>query len=103
MTFGNTARSLIRHGFARGMEIAEGLDLLGQAHESNLVQFGENVRRQVNFICNCCGCCCEALIAALESINEDFGGYRVSFGPGNHVASKFVELSMLTGDGRVRT
>ena len=45
----------------------------------------------------------EALIAALESINEDFGGYRVSFGPGNHVASKFVELSMLTGDGRVRT
>jgi ferredoxin len=64
MTFGNTARSLIRHGFARGMEIAEGLDLLGQAHESNLVQFGENVRSQVNFICNCCGCCCEALIAA---------------------------------------
>ena len=64
MTFGNTARSLIRHGFARGMEIAEGLDLLGQAHESKLVQFGENVRRQVNFICNCCGCCCEALIAA---------------------------------------
>ena len=64
MTFGNTARSLIRHGFARGMEIAEGLDLLGQAHESNLVQFGVNVRRQVNFICNCCGCCCEALIAA---------------------------------------
>lgn len=64
MTFGNTARSLIRHGFARGMEIAEGLDLLGQAHESNLVQFGENVRSQVNFICNCCGCCCEALIAS---------------------------------------
>ena len=64
MTFGNTARSLIRHGFARGMDIAEGLDLLRQAHENNLVQFGENVRRQVNFICNCCGCCCEALIAA---------------------------------------
>ncbi|MFT4194687.1 ABC transporter substrate-binding protein [Ottowia sp.] len=45
----------------------------------------------------------EGLIAALESINEDFGGYRVSFGPNNHVASSFVELSMLTGDGRVRT
>jgi ABC-type branched-subunit amino acid transport system substrate-binding protein len=45
----------------------------------------------------------DGLITALESINEDFGGYRVSFGPGNHVASRFVELSMLTGDGRVRT
>jgi Pyruvate/2-oxoacid:ferredoxin oxidoreductase delta subunit len=28
------------------------------------VQFGENVRRQVNFICNCCKCCCEGLQAA---------------------------------------
>ncbi|QTD45065.1 ABC transporter substrate-binding protein [Ottowia testudinis] len=45
----------------------------------------------------------ESLITALESINEDFGGYRVSFGPQDHVASSFVELSMLTGDGRVRT
>jgi ferredoxin len=28
------------------------------------VQFGENARESVNFICNCCGCCCEAMIAA---------------------------------------
>ena len=27
----------------------------------------------------------------------------VSFSPNDHVASSFVELSMLTGDGRVRT
>jgi len=37
---------------------------LQSAYEHNLVQFGENVRDQVNFICNCCGCCCEAMIAA---------------------------------------
>ena len=46
------------------MDVAEGLDLLQQAYEHNLVQFGENVREGVNFICNCCGCCCEAMIAA---------------------------------------
>jgi ferredoxin len=40
------------------------MDLLAQAYERNLVQFGENVREGVNFICNCCGCCCEAIIAA---------------------------------------
>ncbi len=46
----------------------------------------------------------ESLIGGLESINDQsFGGFAVSFSPGNHVASKFVELSMLTGDGRVRT
>ena len=32
-----------------------------------------------------------------------FGGFTVSFSPTDHVASSFVELSMLTGDGRVRT
>jgi len=44
--------------------VAEGLDLLQEAYEHNLVQFGENVQHGVNFICNCCGCCCEAMIAA---------------------------------------
>jgi ferredoxin len=33
-------------------------------NELNLVQCGENVRNKVSFICNCCGCCCEALVAA---------------------------------------
>lgn len=64
MTFNGSAESLIRHGIAGKVDVAEGLDLLGKAQDSNLVQFGENVRQRVNFICNCCGCCCEALIAA---------------------------------------
>jgi ferredoxin len=63
MTFGTTAASLVRHGHARAVDAAEGLDLLRQAGERGLVQFGENVRRSVAFVCNCCGCCCEAMIA----------------------------------------
>jgi len=64
MTFGGTADALIRHGFARRVDRTEGTDLLQEAYACNLVQFGENVQRSVNFICNCCGCCCEAMIAA---------------------------------------
>jgi ferredoxin len=64
MTFNTTAESLIRHGHARAVEVSEGMALLAKAYENNLVQFGENVRQKVNFICNCCGCCCEAMIAA---------------------------------------
>ena len=64
MTFNGSASSLTRHGIARKVDKTEGLELLQRARESNLVQFGENVRENVNFICNCCGCCCEALIAA---------------------------------------
>lgn len=64
MTFNTTAASLIKHGYARQIDRFECLDLLDLAYGYNLVQFGENVRREVNFICNCCGCCCEAMIAA---------------------------------------
>lgn len=63
MTFNSSAESLIKHGFARSVDKKEGMDLLQLAYDSNLVQFGENVRKRVNFICNCCGCCCEAMIA----------------------------------------
>jgi ferredoxin len=64
MTFNDSADSLTRHGIARKVDAAEGIDLLQKARDNNLVQFGENVQEKVNFICNCCGCCCEALIAA---------------------------------------
>lgn len=46
----------------------------------------------------------EGLIQGLEAIGSmSLGGFQVNFSAGNHVASNFVELSMLTGDGRVRT
>jgi ferredoxin len=64
MTFNGSAESLVRYGYAREVDVKEGLDLLQQAWELDLVQFGENARQGVNFICNCCGCCCEAMIAA---------------------------------------
>lgn len=85
MTFGSTADSLARHGTARRIEAEACLDLLQQARERGLVQFGENVREKVSFICNCCGCCCEAMQAAR----------RFSFMKPVHTTSY---LPMLTAD-----
>ena len=46
----------------------------------------------------------ENLITGLESIGtQSIGGFSVTYSASNHVASNFSELSMLTGDGRVRT
>ncbi len=45
----------------------------------------------------------ESWASGLESIqNTSFGGFNVDFGPKDHVAGRFVDLSMLTGDGKVR-
>lgn len=63
MTLNLAAESLLRHKVARRVDAAEGLDLLQKAKDLNLVQCADNVRRQVNFICHCCGCCCEAMLA----------------------------------------
>ncbi|WP_280154330.1 ABC transporter substrate-binding protein [Piscinibacter sp. XHJ-5] len=45
----------------------------------------------------------DSLIAGLESMHEfDLGGFLVDFGPQKHTGSKFVDLTILTADGRVR-
>lgn len=64
LTLDNTAASLARHGHARLISLEEGMDALERSYAANLVQIGENVREHPAFICNCCGCCCEALQAA---------------------------------------
>lgn len=46
----------------------------------------------------------ESFIAGTEAIgNQVISGFPVSFSATSHAASKFVEMSMLSGDGRVRT
>ena len=65
LTLGNVARSIAEHGeYARLISREEAREVLQRSYESNLVQIGENVREKPTFICNCCGCCCEALQAA---------------------------------------
>ncbi|SDL34893.1 4Fe-4S dicluster domain-containing protein [Sarcina sp. DSM 11001] len=64
LTFGNVARSLAEHGgYTRPIDKSEALEILEMSYGYNLVQMGENVRERPAFMCNCCGCCCEALEA----------------------------------------
>lgn len=45
----------------------------------------------------------ENFIDALEGLQSyDVGGYRISYGRNDHRGSSFAEVSMLTGDGKVR-
>lgn len=60
--------------------------------------FGEGLKRTGRTLTR------ESLMAALETMqNVNLGGFNVNFSARDHVASNFVELSMLTGDGKVRS
>lgn len=64
ITFGDAAKSLSKYGYSRKIDFSEGMEILHRAYEHNLVQCAENVRNDSSFLCNCCGCCCEGMIAA---------------------------------------
>jgi len=45
----------------------------------------------------------EGLITALESLRDlNLGGFFVDFSPTKHAGSSYVDLTILTSDGRVR-
>ncbi|HVK32166.1 MAG TPA: ABC transporter substrate-binding protein, partial [Burkholderiaceae bacterium] len=45
----------------------------------------------------------DALIGAMESLREfNLGGFYVDFGASKHAGSRFVDLTILSGDGKVR-
>ena len=52
------AEAVIRSGNAERISADEGIRILEECKEAGLAQTGDNVQRQVTFICNCCGCCC---------------------------------------------
>ena len=63
LTFNKSAESLSEHGVARRIDRPEAHKILDRCIGLGLVQLGDNVQEGVNWICNCCSCCCEALLS----------------------------------------
>lgn len=64
LSFDTTAYTLTKHNYARKIDVSEAIDILNMSYDYNLVQCGENVQKQPNFLCNCCKCHCEAFVSA---------------------------------------
>jgi Pyruvate/2-oxoacid:ferredoxin oxidoreductase delta subunit/DNA-binding Lrp family transcriptional regulator len=58
LSFGHAARMLARSGLGEPITNQEGMHILEEAKAAGLAQTGDNVRENVSYICNCCGCCC---------------------------------------------
>jgi len=77
LTFNTAAESLVKHKIARQINKEEALAVLDKCVDYGLVQIGDNIQNQVNWMCNCCGCCCEAIqaykkIGYRRKINSNF-------------------------------
>lgn len=77
LTFNNCAKSLSKHGVARKISKQEAHKILKECIDLGLAQIGDNVQEKVNFICNCCGCCCEAILGYkrlghIQKINTNY-------------------------------
>jgi len=58
LTLNSSAETMARNGLARALDTKEALKTLERCKEAGLAQTGDNVQREVGYICNCCGCCC---------------------------------------------
>jgi ferredoxin len=58
LTFGTAAVTLARSGLAETISNDEAMEILQEAKAAGLAQTGDNVREDLSYMCNCCGCCC---------------------------------------------
>jgi ferredoxin len=58
MAFGPFAEFLVDRGYARKATREDMLGALRKSEEAGLVHISDNIQEKINFICNCCGCCC---------------------------------------------
>ena len=63
LTFNDVAKTLHKHGIAKKITKKKAFEILDRCIKLGLVQIGSNIQNNISWMCNCCGCCCEALNA----------------------------------------
>jgi NAD-dependent dihydropyrimidine dehydrogenase PreA subunit len=103
LTFNNCAKSLSKHGIAKEISKEKALEILDKCVDLGLVQIGDNIQDKVNWICNCCGCCCEAILAIkklghrnirsnfVAQVNDDCNGCTICYQKCPAEAIKMIE------------
>jgi len=91
LTFNDVAKDLASQGIAREISKSEAHDILNLCIQKGLVQIGDNQRDKLVVICNCCGCCCDILLAY-----KRFGSTTL-INPSNYIAS--IEKDACSGCG----
>lgn len=68
--FNEAGRTLIEIGVAREVTLEEALEIVRRSEEAGLVHNISNCEGEVNFMCNCCPCCCPILGALKKGLKN---------------------------------
>ncbi|MDW7755962.1 MAG: 4Fe-4S binding protein [Brevefilum sp.] len=68
--FNEAGRNLIEIGVAREVSLEEALEIVRHSEEAGLVHNINNAEGEVNFMCNCCSCCCPILGALKKGLTN---------------------------------
>lgn len=71
LLFDTTAEFLIQRGFAQRITKEQALEALQKAEEAGLVHTTNNSQDRLNFVCNCCPCCCTILRGMVQLHNPN--------------------------------
>jgi Na+-translocating ferredoxin:NAD+ oxidoreductase subunit B len=61
LQLGPFAEFVKERGFGREIDKAEALEILKKSAEAGLIHTSSNTQERIDFICNCCTCCCGIL------------------------------------------
>ncbi len=61
-TFGGAVDYMVKHNFAKAASRSQVLESISRSRELGLVFSCDNVKNNVSFLCQCCGCCCNVLL-----------------------------------------
>jgi Pyruvate/2-oxoacid:ferredoxin oxidoreductase delta subunit len=68
MVLGPFVNYAVERGFARRASDEEMLMALERAEDAGLVHLSDNIANKINFVCNCCGCCC-GILGTITKLN----------------------------------
>ena len=80
LIFGPFARFAVERSMAREIDKPRALKILEEAEDAGLVHISDNVAKGVNFLCNCCGCCC-LFLRTLKRVGPGKAVARAGFVP----------------------
>ncbi|MBK8049970.1 MAG: 4Fe-4S binding protein [Anaerolineales bacterium] len=92
LTLNGGAEMLARQGIAERITVSEAMSILEESKAAGLAQTGDNVQRNVSYICNCCGCCC-GMMNAIRRFDQ-----RNAIVTSNWIAA--IDPDMCKGCGR---